>query len=131
MVSTNLRVLGRFQTKEQLPPDAKELRTARISYAVVGYPLRFFESTYAEYLLQVLNTLAESELYPSLSSIDAQYRYDINLYYDNRLEIQIGSVSELASKLQFVQGILADAGNDSKGIIHVNDVKSATLQLQK
>lgn len=131
LVSTNLRILGRFQTKEQLPPDAKELRTARISYAVVGYPLRFFESTYAEYLLQVLNTLAESELYPSLSSIDAQYRYDINLYYDNRLEIQIGSVSELASKLQFVQGILADAGNDSKGIIHVNDVKSATLQLQK
>ena len=131
LISTNLRVLGRFETKDELPAGAKELRTSKISYAVVGYQLKFFESTYTDYLLQILEALSSSELSNSLTLIDAQYRYDIDLYYDDRFEIQIGSATDLASKLQFVQGILADTEEGAKGIIHVNDVKSASVQIQR
>lgn len=131
LISTNLRVLGRFESKDDLPTGAKELRTSKISYAVVGYQLKFFESTYTDYLLQILEALSASELNDSLTLIDAQYRYDIDLYYDDRFEIQIGSATDLASKLQFVQGILADTAEDAKGIIHVNDVKSASVQIQR
>lgn len=131
LISTNLRVLGRFESKEELPEGAKELRTSKISYAVVGYQLKFFEGTYTDYLLQILEALSASELNDSLTLIDAQYRYDIDLYYDDRFEIQIGSATDLASKLQFVQGILADTAEDAKGIIHVNDVKSASVQIQR
>lgn len=131
LISTNLRVLGRFESKDELPAGAKELRTSKISYAVVGYQLKFFEGTYTDYLLQILEALSTSELNDSLTLIDAQYRYDIDLYYDDRFEIQIGSATDLASKLQFVQGILADTAEDAKGIIHVNDVKSASVQIQR
>ena len=127
LISTNMRVLGRYETKEELPAGVRELVTSRISFAVVGYEVRFFEDSYTDYINNILSEIDSSSLSDGITKVNIAYRYNITMEYDGRFLIELGSGTDLRPKLRFVESILAELDKNASGKIHVVNLKTASV----
>jgi len=96
---------------------ASELQT------VGGYLDLKTDEEAADWLSILLTTLGEEDL-NDITVVDLRDFIDVRLYYQNRFEIQLGSFSELQTKLQMVRTALRSdkVGLDEHGVIYASSI---------
>lgn len=127
VVSSDLKVLKIFDSEDELKglfPKLKNIKTPDVLYAVVGQPLKLFDSQDAEFIVSLVNELNSSTLGSSISAVDASNRFDMKVTYDDRMVIELGNTKNLSSKLIFADHIIKSFTEDTKGTVNVEDVSS-------
>ena len=125
VISQSMRVLARYDSKDELPEGMRMIQLPAVSHAVVGHPLRFFDTSYMTFLKSFLNVIEEAEIYRGIASMDLSNRFEIVLNYEERLSIELGSDDNLETRLLFVKSTIDELKKDDRGIIHIIDNKQA------
>lgn len=137
LLSTSLRVLRRGSTREEAiggETDAAlcAIQLPTVTYAVVGRPIGFIrESTYS-YMLSFLETLGQSEYAERIGLIDAESKFRISIYLDDRrYKVIFGSAEEVTDKIAFFTNILKQKlEENSYAIIDVSDTDRAFVSIR-
>ena len=138
LVNKELKVLGRFASAEKLLEDAPNtqlIEIPEVSKAIVCETVQFARESESRHTDEALLLLVQSRIYEGLTEIDLSNRFEMLLVYDNRIEIELGSFTDFAYKLDLALGmihayseeavgrftIIYDADGELKGIATVND----------
>lgn len=131
VLSKNLRVLERFFDKDRMTEAHSDIRcfkASEIKSAIVGSELEFVTPGYSESAKEVLGVLEECEIFPEITSIYFDDRFNIGIVYQGRLKANIGNGEEAEIKLRFMNEIVKDLG-DARGTIDIKDVETAYVLL--
>lgn len=137
LLSTSLRVLRRGSTPEETIGRESDLSLCAIqlptvTYAVVGRPIGFIrESTYS-YMLSFLEILEQSEYAERIGLINAESKFRISIYLDDRrYKVIFGSAEEVPDKIAFFTNILKQKlEENSYAIIDVSDTDRAFVSIR-
>ncbi len=127
VISESMRVLGRYDSREDFDAGLRAVTLPAVSWAVVGHDLRFFDTSYISFLHSFLAELEMSDIYPEITEMDLSNRFDIIVTYADRLRIFLGDDTYLASNLSFVKSIVAELDEDDTGEINIIDNKTASF----
>ena len=130
VISESMRVLARYNNTDSLDPGLREVTLPPVSYAVVGHALRFFDGSYLSFLSSFLDTMEQSDVYRGVASMDLSNRFDIILNYEERLQIELGDVENLETRLLFVHSTIEALEADDRGTLHIIDNKQAIFSPQ-
>ena len=125
VISDSMRVLARYSSVDELDSGLREITLPPVSYAVVGHALRFFDGSYLSFLSSFLDTVEQSEVYRGIASMNLSNRFDVILNYRDRLEIALGDIENLETRLLFVQSTIEALEEDDRGTLHIIDNKQA------
>ncbi len=131
VLSRELRVMARFESKEQLletHPSIKKLTGGEVSRAVVGGELVYVNKSYSKQAKELLSILEATEVFEGVSAIDFSDRFNVYITYDSRLKANIGNDDDIELKLRFMNEIVKDLG-EARGTIDIKDVKAAYVLL--
>ncbi|MBQ4562143.1 MAG: FtsQ-type POTRA domain-containing protein [Clostridia bacterium] len=131
VLSGDLRVMQRFETKEELltvHPEIIKLTGGAIRRAVVGDELVFVREAYSQQAKQLLSVLESTEIFAGVSAIDFSDRFNVYVTYAGRLKANIGNSDDLELKLRFMNEIVKDLG-EARGTIDIKDVEAAYVLL--
>lgn len=82
--------------------------------------------------LEVISQMEGTGLMGQITALDAERSYDLILYADDRLEIQLGGTDELEYKIQYLQVILEDLEDYQMGTIDLTfDVEKVARFLER
>ncbi len=130
VISDTMRVLGRYDNEDAIPDQhLRKITLPAVSYAVVGHGLQFFDTSYLDFLSEVLTTIEASAIYDNIQSMDFSNRHYLQLTYDNRLLFDIGNADNLETKLLFVKTIVEDLESSISANITIVDNKMASVTL--
>lgn len=124
VLSDTLRVMEYTEDIAELlirEPNIIKLNTQRITYAVVGYQIKFENINYFEYAQNMLATFIGSELSDKINIIDFSDKFDIYIMYDGRFKIEFGNIENIAMKISFASRILKNFDSSYSGIINVEN----------
>ena len=127
VISQSMRVLSRCTDEKEIPEGLKCITLPAVSYAVVGYGLTFFDSSYVEFLSAFLEKIETFSYYSHVDSLDLSNRSYLSLTYEERLTVDIGSSEDIDTKLLFVKAILEALDGEDRGTITLIDNKKATF----
>lgn len=127
VISESMRVLGRYDSVDELDEGLRAVTLSTVSYAVVGHSLSFYDSSYLAFLKNFLAVLEDSDIYSHITAMDISNRFDLKITYDDRLQINLGNDEYLASNLGFVKGIIESLDPRKSGEINIIDNKSASF----
>ncbi len=127
VISESMRVLSRFDRKEDLPKGLRGITLPAVSYAVVGHTLTFYDASYIDFLREFLSVMENSDVYAKVGTMDLSNRFYLRIDYDDRLEIDLGGAEDLDTKLLFVKSIVAELDEDDRGNVTLIDNKKATF----
>ncbi|MBC8535190.1 cell division protein FtsQ/DivIB [Feifania hominis] len=126
LVSDRYKVLDKLET-----PEGRALPLVRANFGeeiAVGEKLPFLTQQDEKILIDIINYLYDNNKIDRVQWVDLQRHIDIRLMVDNRFEVELGDYMDLAQKLQFAQGILAELGEYDRGIIDVSDTEKAIFE---
>ena len=92
-----------------------------IRNAVAGQTLSFIDERDTDFIPELLYTLQICNLRDKITAIDASVRFDIKIYYMDRLEIKLGNTEEFETKLIFAGQIAKKFKDGTTGTINVED----------
>ena len=124
VVSKELKVLCVLEGKEELESSYGPLipiKIPPIRNAVAGHTLVFMDERDTDFIPELLYTLEVCKLRDKITSIDASVRFDIRLFYMDRLEIKLGNTEEFETKLIFARQIAEKFKEGTTGTISVED----------
>lgn len=127
VISESMRVLARYDSEEEVPSALRKITLPAVSYAVVGYPLAFFDDTYLDFLEDTLLVFSEAVVYEHIDEMDFSNRYDLQFEYADRLTFSIGNADNLDTKLLFVKSIAENLESDARGNVTLVDNKMASF----
>ncbi len=127
VISESMRVLARYDSVDELEPGLRAVKLPAVSWAVVGHPLRFFDTSYLSFLRSFLSEMEVADIYPQITSMDISNRFDLIITYEDRLEIFLGNDTYLTSNLSFVKSIVEKLDDDDIGEINIIDNKTASF----
>lgn len=130
VISESMRVLARYNNTDSLDPGLREITLPPVSYAVVGHALRFFDGSYLSFLSSFLDTMEQSDVYRGVASMNLSNRFDVILNYEDRLQIELGDVENLETRLLFVHSTIEALDADDRGTLHIIDNKQAIFSPQ-
>jgi len=130
VISESMRVLARYNNTDSLDAGLREITLPPVSYAVVGHALRCFDGSYLSFLSSFLDTMEQSDVYRGVASMDLSNRFDIILNYEDRLQIELGDVENLETRLLFVHSTIEALESDERGTLHIIDNKQAIFSPQ-
>lgn len=131
VLSKNLRVLERFFEKDKMTEAHSDIRCFKatgIKSAIVGSEIEFVTPGYSESAKSVLGVLEDCEIFPEITSVYFDDRFNIGIVYQGRLKANIGNGEEAEIKLRFMNEIVKDLG-DARGTIDIKDVETAYVLL--
>lgn len=116
------------------PPDGLLQATGFVlNAAQIGQPLGVEDPAAAEALAQILRTVDSLGVAGDFTRLDVTDLYNIQIWYQDRVECRLGSAVELENKLQYAVGLLT--GETGKGVrpeengvlelSHLPDMKTA------
>lgn len=129
IVSSNLRVLARYDSEEEVPSGLIRLYTSQVSRAIVGETLSFTDDTYLTFLNNFIPRLMQTDLAANITDMDLTYRYRITFHYENRLEITFGSATDFETKILFLEGIISKLNETDTGTINLIDLRTAAVNV--
>ncbi len=124
VVSKELKVLCVLEGKEELESSYGPLipiKIPPIRNAVAGHTLVFMDERDTDFIPELLYTIEVCKLRDKITSIDASVRFDIRLFYMDRLEIKLGNTEEFETKLIFARQIAEKFKEGTTGTISVED----------
>lgn len=127
VISQSMRVLGRYTDEADIPKDLKCISLPAVSYAVVGYDLQFFDTSYLDFLSEFLDKIGDYSFYPHIDALDLSNRSYLSMSYEDRLTIDLGSSEDIDTKLLFVKSIIESLRAEDEGTITLIDNKKATF----
>lgn len=127
VISESMRVLGRYDSVDDLEEGLRAVTLPAVSFAVVGHDLRFFDTSYLAFLRAFLLEMELSDIYANVTAMDLSDRFDIVVTYADRLRIYLGDDTYLASNLSFVKSIIDKLDDDDEGEINIIDNKTASF----
>lgn len=126
LIDSNAHIL------ERIAPDA-EVKVPKISGCEVmtpfaGSPLVLKNQDQLPVLREVLTSLRYTGMTESISRVEIDKLYDINLVYGDRFLIVLGDASELAKKIEMLRAVIGQLNDFDKGTINVSAVKEARFR---
>lgn len=117
---------------ERIAPDA-EVKVPKISGCEVmtpfaGSSLILKNQDQLPVLREVLTSLRYTGMTESISRVEIDKLYDINLVYGNRFLIVLGDATELAKKIEMLRAVIGQLNDFDKGTINVSAVKEARFR---
>ncbi len=117
---------------ERIAPDA-DVKVPKISGCEVmtpfaGSPLVLKNEDQLPVLREVLTSLRYTEMTESVSRVDIDKLYDINLVYSDRFLVVLGDASELGEKIEMLRAVIGQLNDFDKGTINVSAVKEARFR---
>ncbi len=131
-LNTEGRVLG--STVEGFRGQIVELSGFTITAPKAGEPAVAAEgqAENMEAALQVVHQMEGTGLIGEVTALDAGKAYDLLLYCDNRLEIQLGGSEQLEYKIQYLQLVMDELEPYQSGVIDLTfDVKQVARFIPK
>ena len=125
LLSSGLHVLDRLNSADDLAaryPEVKRLVTSGATEVVVGRDMVFDKEAYAANLNEIVDAVAQSELFEGLTTIDVSDRFNIVLVYAHTVKATLGDSVDLDLKLRFLGEIIKDVGT-SGGTIDIENVE--------
>ena len=95
-----------------------------------GETLASKDSLKTDILSELLAGIQENR-YRRISYIDMSDRSDINIMYDERIEIKLGSSVDIESKLTQIKAVIDDQKEDYEGTIIYNSIESGISAIPK
>lgn len=126
LIDSNAHIL------ERIAPDT-EIKVPKISGCEVmtpfaGSPLILKNQDQLPVLREVLTSLRHTGMTESISRVEIDKLYDINLVYGDRFLIVLGDASELAKKIEMLRAVIGQLNDFDKGTINVSEVKEARFR---
>ena len=128
VVGSKMKVLDRFTEYERMISVYNELIPVllpTIKSAIVSFDVEFVSTKESKHVMKAIELLYESEILSNLSEIDLSLRFEMNLNYEDRIQIKLGSIKDFADKLDFARGIIKTYSGQAKGVIYVENIVKA------
>jgi len=110
LLSSDLRVLERVNKRSELEKmQLVELVLPEIDYALIGDRLVFPDDVTDKYVSSYVDALAQSPLLKSTTAFDLRRRFDLALIAKDLYLVELGTGTELATKLTVVAGMLENS----------------------
>ncbi|MBR3836504.1 MAG: FtsQ-type POTRA domain-containing protein [Clostridia bacterium] len=126
-VDDQMNVLAKESQDSTIP--RIRLITRDVSRCIVGEKLAFFDEKIVEDLEDVVSALSKAEMLSSVSTIDIQDKFNIEIRYLDRFQLLIGDSTDLKYKFAMVKKIIADLGEGEIGRIDIADPNTAYVKL--
>lgn len=133
-LSDDLRVLE-YTTDENKAKTFSDLcvKLPKMSYAIMGEYVEFFNEEKNEYIITVLKELSESVMREKIHTVSVENKFNIYMIYDDIYKITIGSSKDVSLKLMTAKAII-DSGKleaGTKAIIDVSDPSEGSVITDK
>ena len=131
LLSTRGKVLEEAVT--ELPKQVPVFIGGAISSAVVGQEIVFQEAETLSVFQNFLELLASENL-TGVTQIDLTDKSNVQLVFDNRIHLKLGTLSSIEKKMNFVKATLAHNAEDTpdfRGEIDFTIDKNATVRPEK
>lgn len=127
VLSPGLRVLETFDEKEtayEAHTGMIELTLPRVSRAIVGEELSYFNKGDEKYIAEVLEVLLNSEHASGVRRINLSSKFDLSFNYESRIDILLGDARDIPAKIRFAFAIMEQFDSDAAGTISAENVES-------
>lgn len=125
LMSEDLTVLERSDSFDR--SKMVELYAGDVSMCYSGKSIEYVDSRMVNVVVKLYAVLKEYGLIDKVNSFTIKNRFDIQIRYDNRLDVYFGSVENIDVKVCFFNGILALLYEDESGRLDISDIKEASL----
>lgn len=129
VISSNLRVLKRYDSEEEIDSKLIRLSTAQVSSAIVGEQIQFEDETYFAYLQDYIARLMDTAVAEHITEMDLTYRSRSSFVYDDRLKVILGTSTDFETKMLFFEGILGKLKDTDRGTVNLLNVQEASVAL--
>lgn len=107
LLSPELRVLDRVERRYEVRElELIELVLPQVDTAIIGERITFDEETTDKYVTSYVNALAQSPLLSKTTAFDLRDRFDLMLIAEELYLVDLGTGTELPTKLTVVAGML-------------------------
>lgn len=127
VLSPGLRVLETFDEKEpayEAHTGMIELTLPRVSRAIVGEELAYFNARDEKYITAVLEVLLNGEHASGVRRIDLSSKFDLSFNYEARIDILLGDTQDIPAKIRFAFAIMDQLDPNAVGTISAENVES-------
>jgi cell division protein FtsQ len=131
ILSADLKVLERTETINRISEIKSvykliELDTTSILYAVVGKELVFKRVNDYNYTLTLIENIAATDMFDTISKISYTEKYNIYFIYDGNYKIVIGDNTDILTKVSFAAQIIekqtGEEGVRRRATVNVTDI---------
>lgn len=96
-----------------------------IKTAIVSFDVEFLSEKESKHVLDAISLLYDSKMLEHVTVIDLSLRFEMNLKYEDRIQIEFGGVKDFADKLDFAYGIIKTYSQNASGVIYVENIVKA------
>ena len=96
----------------------------------VNEKLESRDSHKTKILMQIVEDIKESEI-DNITVIDLTDRTDIVMWYDNRIEMRVGSSLDMDYKLTYMKYVVRDLADDYEGMLRYNGMDTGITEIKK
>ncbi len=125
LISEDLTVLERSESFDK--DKMIMLSAGAVRYCYSGKNIEYVDSRMADVVVRLYAVLKEYDLIDKIDSFTIKNRFDIQIRYDNRLDVYFGSIENIDIKVCFFNGILEYLYEDEAGRLDISNIKEASL----
>lgn len=128
VVGSKMKVLERFTEYDRMVSvysDLIPVLLPTVKSAIVSFDVKFISEKESKHVLDAIELLYECEMLPSISQIDLSLRFEMNVSYDDRIQIKFGNIKDFSDKLDFAYGIIKTYSDKATGVIYVENIVKA------
>lgn len=128
VVGSKMKVLERFTEYERMVSvysDLIPVLLPAVKSAIVSFDVEFISEKESKHVLEAIELLYDCDMLPSISQIDLSLRFEMNVSYDDRIQIEFGNIKDFSDKLDFAHGIIKTYSDKATGVIYVENIVKA------
>jgi len=128
VVGSKMKVLERFTEYERMVSvysDLIPVLLPAVKSAIVSFDVEFISEKESKHVLEAIELLYDCDMLPSISQIDLSLRFEMNVSYDDRIQIEFGNIKDFSDKLDFAYGIIKTYSDKATGVIYVENIVKA------
>ena len=120
--------LKTIEISDEIPAGCVELLSCDVSKAVLGEIMEFRTDTHYNYLCRLLSDIKAHGSSEHITRIDMSEKFDVELKYDDRFIIKIGTAEKTGTKLTLAENIISTLSADEKGIIDATSTEKCSYR---
>ncbi len=126
LLSEELRVLESSASEGILVEneDLLHIILPGISRAVVGEQVQYFREKNDAYVRETLATITDLEDVDRISVVDMSDRFELKFTYDDRIEVELGSATDIPAKVRFAIAMIGEFSEFATGTVSARSVES-------
>lgn len=125
LLSEKLTVLERSESFDR--NDMIMLTAGDVRYCYSGKNIEYFDARMSDVVIKLYAVLKDYNLIDKVDSFTIKNRFDIQIRYDDRLDVYFGSIDNIDIKVCFFNGILEYLYEDEAGRLDISNIKEASL----